>query len=505
MPPSFRLYNTRTRQMEDFEPLEQGKVGLYVCGMTVYDDIHVGHARAMVTFDMVSRYLRYRGWDVTFVRNFTDIDDKIITRAEERGEDPLALAERYIQRFHEDVAALGLLVPDREPRVTTTIDEIVAIIARLVDRGHAYPADGSVWFSVATFERYGALSGQNVDEMRSAETMSGKRAPQDFALWKAAKEGEPSWPSPWGPGRPGWHIECSGMVWATLGDRIDIHGGGLDLVFPHHENEIAQSECALGVHPWSRYWMHNGLLTSSGGQKMGKRLGNVFNVREALTLFPAEAMRLYYLQVHYRSPLPWSLEALPSALALLARLYEAREAAEAMGGDEPVDQVVSGLGKDAKRVAELADAFEGRFHEAMDDDFNTAKALGVALELARAVNRLSNHKKARRRGGPVARKALSAFRVLTDALGLLAQTSEAFQAEVTDKRLPTLGLTRERVQARIDERIAARKAKDWARADGIRDELEAAGIRVMDRGSDATEWRIRFREEEAEEPEAAVG
>ena len=496
MPASFRLYNTLTREVEDFRPVEPGKVRLYVCGMTVYDDAHVGHARAMVTFDMVTRYLRHRGWDVTFVRNYTDVDDKIIRRANERGEDPAALAERYIASFVEDVEELGLLRPTHEPRVTGSMPEIIAMIEKLVASGHAYPSEGSVWFAVETFPSYGKLSGQKVEELRSADPDPGKRAAADFALWKAAKPGEPAWESPWGPGRPGWHIECSAMAAKHLGEELDIHGGGLDLVFPHHENEIAQSECGHAHEPYARYWMHNGLLNMASGEKMGKSLGNVFNIKEALKLFPAEAMRIYYLQVHYRSPLPWSVDALPDALGLLARLYEAKENAAQMEGDEPLDRVVKELGADAARAVEMAEAFPARFHAAMDDDFNTAKALGYAFELARAVNRFANHKKAKKRGGPVAKKALAAFDALANGMGLLQMEPSAFIDEVKDKRLPALGLTREDVQSRLDARAAARVAKDWAKADSLRQELEDKGIAVMDR-ADGFDWRVRLDVREA--------
>jgi cysteinyl-tRNA synthetase len=500
MPSPFRLYNTLTRDVEPFEAREPGRVGLYVCGMTVYDHAHVGHARAMVTFDMVARYLRHRGWDVQFVRNYTDVDDKIIARANQRGEDALGLAERYIASFVEDCEGLGLVRPTFEPRVTQSIDAIEALIQKLIERGHAYASEGSVWFSVETFPSYGKLSGQRVEELRSGDPDSGKRAAQDFALWKAAKPGEPAWESPWGPGRPGWHIECSAMALKHLGEQIDIHGGGLDLVFPHHENEIAQSECAHDK-VYARYWLHNGLLTMSGGQKMGKSLGNVFNIKEALKLFPAEALRLYYLQVHYRSPLPWSLEALPDALGLLARLYEAKEVATQMEGDEPLERVVKELGADAARVVELSEAFPGRFYGAMDDDFNTAKALGYAFELARAVNRLGNHKKSKKRGGPVARRALEAFDVIVASLGLLQMAPSAFIDEVKDKRLPELGLTRAQVDAMLAARLEARAAKDWAKADALRGELEEKGIAVMDR-ADGVDWRVRLDVREGE-PDAA--
>jgi cysteinyl-tRNA synthetase len=486
----FRIYNTLSRRVEDFEPLEPGRLGLYVCGMTVYDHAHVGHARAMVVFDTFVRYLRHRGWQVRFVRNFTDVDDKIIARARENGEAPQALAQRFIDAFHAETELLGLMRPDEEPRVTERIESIRAMIEELVEKGHAYAAEGSVWFSVESDPEYGKLSGQKPGELRSADPESGKRSPADFALWKASKPGEPSWPSAWGPGRPGWHIECSSMARDTLGETIDIHGGGLDLVFPHHENEVAQSESAHGC-TYARYWMHNGLLTMSGGEKMGKSLGNVINVCDALVDFPAEALRLYYLQNHYRSPLPWGEHALAEALGMLARLYEAREVAEAMGGEEDADRVASDLGKDAQSVLELGRDFEARFHEAMDADFNTAKALGQLFELARGVNRFGNHKKAKKRGGPVVAPALEAFALVGEAINLMTMSSDGFQAEVKAKRLKTLGITPEEIDAELAARSQAREAKDWARADEIRDDLEARGIVIMDR-PDRVDWRVRL-------------
>ena len=331
----FRIYNTLSRTVEDFVPIQPGKVKLYVCGMTVYDDCHVGHACAMVVFDTFVRYLRHRDWDVLFVRNFTDVDDKIIARAAERGMEPMALAEKYIRHFHRDADALGLIRPDHEPKVSECIGEIQALIESIIANQHAYEDSGNVWFDVESYDQYGKLSHQNVDELRGADAAGGKRNAADFALWKSAKPGEPAWPSPWGPGRPGWHIECSAMSLKHLGERFDIHGGGIDLVFPHHENEIAQSECGNKC-SYANYWMHNGLLTMSSGQKMGKSLGNVFNVCDVLEVFPAETLRMYYLQNLYRSALPWSDTSLSDALGMLARLYEAREKAEAMGGLKPL-------------------------------------------------------------------------------------------------------------------------------------------------------------------------
>ena len=490
MPASFSLYNTLRRKVEDFEPLNPGKVGLYVCGMTVYDHCHVGHARAMVVFDTFVRYLRHRGWEVTFVRNFTDVDDKIIERASKKGQEPLAFAQTYIDSFYEDMDSLGLVRPDHEPRVSTTIENIVALIQSLMDREHAYVADGNVWFAVETDEAYGKLSNQKVDELRNPDDFSGKRAPADFALWKAAKEGEISWESPWGPGRPGWHIECSAMAKSCLGDTIDSRGGGLDLVFPHHENEIAQSECGNDA-PYARYWMHNGMLTMSSGQKMGKSLGNVINIRDALAEFPAEGLRLYYLQNHYRSPLPWSAEALPEALGMLSRLYDAREKAEAMGGSEDADTVSKQLGEDAQKVLELGRSFEERLHAACDHDFNTAQALGHLFELARAVNRFAGHKKAKKRGGPVVAPALAAMNLVRDALGILGMETSAFHDEVKRKRLSALGVDRGFVEERLEARSKARADKDWAAADAIRDELAEKRIEVLDL-ADGVEWRVRL-------------
>jgi cysteinyl-tRNA synthetase len=428
---------------------------------------------------------------VRFVRNFTDVDDKIIQRSAAGGERPDALAQRYIDRFHEDMRELGLVRPDVEPRVTGTIPTILELVERLVARGHAYAAEGNVWFSVPSFERYGSLSGQRVDDLQSSpDAGGGKRHPADFALWKAAKPGEPAWESAWGPGRPGWHVECSAMAWETLGTTIDIHGGGLDLVFPHHENEIAQSECGHGQ-LYARVWMHNGLLTMGDGRKMGKSEDNAIWIRELLRTFPAEAMRLYYLQSHYRSPLPFDGAALPEALGMLARLYEAREVAERMQGSEQADEVARSLGADAMEALTLGRALPDAMHAALADDFNTAAALGHLFELARAVNRLSNHPKALRRAGPVVAPALEAFATVGPALGLLTLSTAAFQDEIKHKRLPSLGLTAAEIDGLVAERAAARDAKDWAKADAIRDRLESSSIAVMDRAG-GSEWRIRL-------------
>jgi len=496
MPAPFRLYNTLSRSVEPFVPQTEGHVGIYVCGMTVYDRCHVGHARAMVVFDTFVRYLRHRGWDVNFTRNFTDVDDKIIRRAAEQDVDPVGLAAKFIDVFHEDAEALGLIAPDHEPKVSETIPQIQALIGSLISGGHAYESEGSVWFAVETFEGYGKLSGQKLDELLSDDAGAGKRHPADFALWKAVKPGEPAWDSPWGPGRPGWHIECSAMSKDRIGATLDIHGGGLDLVFPHHENEIAQSEAASG-HQYANYWMHNGLLTMAGGQKMGKSLGNVIDVADALLEYPAEALRIYYLQNSYRSPLMWSSTALLEALAMLARLYEAREVGEALGGSEDADRVASDLGQEALALLGMGRAFAKKVYAALDEDFNTALALAHAFDLARAINRFAAVKKARKRGGPVVAPALAGFAVLHEALGLFGLTTEEFHAEVKAKRLAAMGLTLEQVEGLLADRAQARADKDWARADAVRAELDGLGIVVMDR-ADGQDWRVRLSVESAD-------
>jgi len=496
MPRAFRIYNTLSRKNEEFRAIQPGKIGIYVCGMTVYDDVHVGHARAMVIFDSFVRHIRSVGWKVNFVRNFTDVDDKIIRRANDLGEEPLALAQRYIDRFHRDVDGLGLARPDSEPRVSTCIDEIQGVISRLVEKGHAYVSEGTVWFAVKTSAEYGQLSGQNVDELRSPDEVAGKRHAADFALWKAVKPGEPSWQSPWGDGRPGWHIECSAMAHKEIGENVDIHGGGIDLVFPHHENEIAQSECAQSS-KYVNYWMHNGMLTMDSGQKMGKSLGNVIPLWEALEKFPAEALRLYYLQSHYRSPLPWNAEALPDALAMLGRLYDALETAQELGGQGDADEIAGQLGKDAEALLSLGRGFSERYFAALDDDFNTARGLGCLFELARAINRFAGHKKARKRGGPIVAPALDAFLLVGETIGLMNMPVDAFHAEVKAKRLQVLGFTEAEVQSLLNERATARADRDWAKADALRDKLEAMSIVVMDR-PDGPVWRVRLRGDSGE-------
>jgi len=456
-----QIYNSLSRRKEEFVPLEAGKVRMYVCGMTVYDLCHLGHARVMVVFDVVYRYLRERGYDVTYVRNITDIDDKIINRANERGEHFSDLTERFIAAMHEDSEALGILPPAEEPRATGHMGEILAMIEVLIRKGHAYVADnGDVYYSVASFEGYGKLSGKDPEELRAGarvEVGEAKRDPLDFALWKAAKPGEPSWDSPWGPGRPGWHIECSAMSTSCLGNHFDIHGGGADLQFPHHENEIAQSEGATGE-PFVNLWMHNGFVRVNE-EKMSKSLGNFFTVREILDRYRPEEIRYFILTSHYRSPLNYDDEHLDNARSALTRLYTA----------------LRGL-PEARSAG--AQEFRQRFRAAMDDDFNTPEALAVLFDLVREINRVRTEDEAAAAalGGEV--------RHLGGVLGILQGDPETYlQGEGGAEGLSDAG-----IEDLIRQRADARKSKQWAEADRIRDELQAAGI-VLEDGAGGTTWR----------------
>ncbi len=470
------IYNSLTRKKDPFTPITPGKVRLYVCGMTVYDFCHLGHARVMVVFDMVTRYLRARGFDVTYIRNITDIDDKIIKRARENGEDIGALTARFIQAMNEDAAALGVLPPDAEPRATVHMPQILSMIGKLVERGFAYRAkNDDVYYHVRKFSPYGALSGKTLDELKigaRVEVGEDKDDPLDFVLWKAAKPGEPQWNSPWGAGRPGWHIECSAMSTACLGDHFDIHGGGMDLKFPHHENEIAQSEAATGG-KFVNTWMHVGFVRLNE-EKMSKSLGNFFTVREVLKKFDPEVVRYFILGSHYRSPLDYSDENLQGAKTALTRLYLALKDLPAMHRDVQVSREAGSR----ERPAEGAAAHDERFHAAMDDDFNTSGALAVLFELARDINKL------REEGKLAAAAPLgAALRRLGGILGLLQREPQAFlRGGAAD------GLTDEQIEALIARRTAARQGRNWAESDRIRDELKAQGI-ILEDTAGKTAWR----------------
>lgn len=456
-----KLYNTLSRQKEVFKPIEPGKVKMYVCGMTVYDLCHVGHARVMVVFDVVTRYLRASGYDVTYIRNITDIDDKIIKRAMENGESIQALTDRYIDEMHADADALGVLRPDLEPRATEAVDAMQQMVQTLIDKGLAYVADnGDVYYDVSEFEGYGKLSGRHIEDLRAGERVAvneAKTDPLDFVLWKAAKPEEPSWESPWGPGRPGWHIECSAMSADSLGHHFDIHGGGQDLQFPHHENEIAQSEGAHGCQ-YVNYWMHNGFVRIDD-EKMSKSLGNFFTVREVLAKYPAEAVRYFILMSHYRSPLNYAEDQLEQAKTALTRFYHS------LRDITP------------QKVAWQDDAeFAPRFAEAMDDDFNTALALSVLADVRQALNKA-------REENDQQKSAYLAGLLLAfgDVLGLFQQSAETF---LTSGQQDESG----KIEQLIIERNAARAAKDWGRADQVRDQLTAMGI-VLEDAAGKTSWR----------------
>ena len=451
-----QIYNTMTRKKEELIPLVPGEISMYVCGPTVYNFFHIGNARPFVVFDTLRRYLEYRGYKVKFIQNFTDIDDKLIRKANEEGITVPQVAERYIKEYYTDADALSVERATCNPRATEHIPQIISLVETLIEKGHAYPADnGDVYFSVRSFPGYGKLSGQSIEDLESGariDPTEHKKDPLDFALWKGAKPGEPAWDCPWGKGRPGWHIECSAMSMELLGPTFDIHAGGQDLVFPHHENEIAQSEAATGK-PFARYWMHNGYINVNN-QKMSKSLGNFLLVRDIGKEFDLEAVRLFLLGAHYRNPINFSRDLVEQSNAGLVRIRTARERlAEAKEG--PATDA------DASFIASL-DEFKKAFCDAMDDDLNTADAIGVLFDYTRAVNTFVTEPRSRE----ALDKAAELFDSITSVLGILQhQKAEEFPAEAL---------------ALLEERAIVRKAKDWARADAIRDELKAMGYAVED-------------------------
>ncbi|MAD54807.1 MAG: cysteine--tRNA ligase [Idiomarinaceae bacterium] len=454
------LFNTLTREKETFTPREAGRVGMYVCGVTTYDLCHIGHARTYVAFDVVVRYLRKIGYDVTYVRNITDLDDKIIKRAAENGESFDALTQRYIDEMHRDFAALNLLEPDVEPRVTQHMDDIIRMIESLVTQGYAYQADnGDVLFDVSTFDDYGRLSRQNLEQLQAGarvDVEASKLDPLDFVLWKKAKAGEPSWHSPWGEGRPGWHIECSAMNKAHLGETFDIHGGGSDLTFPHHENEIAQSCCANQTN-YVNYWMHSGMVQVDD-VKMSKSLGNFFTIRDVLNAYDAETVRYFLLSSHYRSQLNYTQDNLEQAHAALERLYTALRGLTPEQPDE-----------------NLRLPYWNQFTDAMNDDFNAPEAMSVLFELVREIN------KARDNDAERAAQLAHVLIELADVLGLLQQSPESFLQGGADDEVAL-------IEALIAQRNKARAEKDWAAADDARDRLTEMGI-VLEDGANGTQWR----------------
>ena len=486
-----RIYNTLTNQKEAFTPLRPGAVHMYVCGITAYDVCHVGHARSALVFDAIYRYLRHRGYEVVFVRNFTDVDDKIIKRAQDEGTDSATISERYIKAFHEDMDRLGVERPTHEPRATEFIAQMIELVQRLIDAGHAYPAGGDVYFAVSTFPDYGKLSKRSLDEMMAGARIAvdpNKRDPMDFALWKASKPGEPSWPSPWGPGRPGWHIECSAMSAGYLGRSFDIHGGGMDLIFPHHENEIAQSEAAYGT-TFARYWVHNGFVNVNQ-EKMSKSLGNFFTIRQVLERHQPEVLRLFLLSTHYRSPVDFSQEAMGEAERRLGRLYQTLDQMEnvTVGDTSP-------FGTDSPEKAELEeriDQITARFQGEMDNDFNTAAAMGHLFDLSRALNRVHDACGGRPDAQTAALLVQGARRLREQAgiAGLLQRASGVFFGEQQRLHLAAAGIDEAEVKRLVAERTRARKEKNWTRADEIREMLDRMSVTLED-GPEGTKWRVR--------------
>ena len=461
---SLQIFNTLTRKKEIFVPLEENKVKMYVCGMTVYDYCHLGHARVLVSFDVIVRYLRSKGYDVNYVRNITDIDDKILNRANENGESFTSLTERFIDAMHEDEKRLNVKNPDSEPKATAHMAEILAMIQQLIDKGYAYAADnGDVYYSVDKFATYGQLSRKNPEELLAGARVDvddTKKDPRDFALWKSVKSGEVSWDSPWGEGRPGWHIECSAMSTCCLGNTFDIHGGGPDLPFPHHENEIAQSEGATGQ-KYVNYWMHAGAIRVNK-EKMSKSLGNFFTIREVLEKYPAEVVRYFLVSSQYRSQIDYSEDSLLEAQAGLERFYQA----------------LRGLNLSYSGAAKLEQSYVDRFHAAMDDDFNTPEALAVLFDLVKELN------VCRKDSSDRVVVLATTLKTLGDVLGLLQADPEQFFKQGGDND----GLLEADIEAMIVARAEARQAKDFAESDRIRDELLEKGI-TLDDGREGTTWR----------------
>jgi cysteinyl-tRNA synthetase len=487
---SLCFHNTLTGKDEAFTPLTPGKVGMYVCGVTVYDRSHIGHARALVTFDVIYRYLRFLGYDVTFVRNFTDVDDKIINRANERGISAQELSQLYIREFEEDMRALGCLPPTMEPLATQHIPDMISLIQELENKGMAYAVEGDVYYAVDRFADYGKLSHRQLEDMMAGarvEVDERKHHPMDFALWKSSKPGEPEWGSPWGKGRPGWHIECSAMSSRYLGQPFDIHGGGADLIFPHHENEIAQSEgaqdCAL-----ARYWLHNGMVTVEH-EKMSKSLGNFLTISEVLADRKSEVLRMVLLSTQYRMPLDFSTQKLDEAEKGLRRVYETLARIDATLPDSASSEIVQNQADQIDQVGSAASEAENspvldRFREAMDDDCNTPRALGVVFETVREANRALDAGQLDTL--PHIRHGLT---TIGNVIGLLQESPEDFLQRVKEEGLTGASLAPEDIEQLIADRAAARKARDFQKADDIRDQLQAQGIVLKDSAT-GTSWTM---------------
>ncbi|KAL7595335.1 cysteine--tRNA ligase, chloroplastic/mitochondrial isoform X1 [Lactuca sativa] len=482
------LYNTMTKEKELFKPKVDGKVGMYVCGVTAYDLSHIGHARVYVSFDILFRYLRFMGYEVNYVRNFTDVDDKIIARAGELGEDPLSLSRRFCEEFHRDMEYLHCLPPTVEPRVSDHMPQIIDMIKQILDNGRAYRVEGDVYFSVDEFPEYGRLSGRKLEDNRAGERVavdSRKRNPADFALWKSAKEGEPFWESPWGAGRPGWHIECSAMSATYLGYSFDIHGGGMDLIFPHHENEIAQS-CSACHKSNISYWIHNGFVTIDS-QKMSKSLGNFFTIRQVIELYHPLALRLFLIGTHYRSPINYSDVQLESASDRAYYIYQTLKDCEEVVGKEEVEEENIRLGAD---IVECIKSFNDVFVTSMSEDLHSPVVLSAMSDPLKTANDLLHTRKGKKQG--TRKQSLAAIeksiRNVLNILGLMPPTYHQVLQELREKALKRAKITEEEVVEKIHERNAARKNKEYERSDGIRKDLAAIGIALMD-SPEGTTWR----------------
>lgn len=491
---ALRFYNTLSRKKELFEPMVPGKIGMYACGVTVYDYCHIGHARSVVVFDVIYRYLKASGYDVTFIRNFTDIDDKIIQKANQEGIPWNEVAERFIDAYYEDMERLNIEKPTFEPRATEFIDEMVEMVKLLERKGFAYKVDGDVYFSVEKFPGYGKLSGRKLEDMLAGarvEVDSKKKNPYDFALWKASKPGEPAWESPWGPGRPGWHLECSVMSRHYLGETFDIHGGGEDLIFPHHENEIAQSEAAYGV-PFVRYWIHHGFVKVNR-EKMSKSLGNFFTIREVLERYHPEVLRLFLLSKHYKSPVDFSDATMLEAEKGLERIYSLLDSiSEKTRNTKETNSSESQVRDEYPELYDKAKEFPQKLKEDMDNDFNTAAVIGSFFELTRISNRYLEKLGGKKAKGPKWELLKLTEKVFLDngsVLGLFGENPREFLDNLRDKKASSLGIDVALVEKLIKERDKARKERDFARADGIRDRLRVLHVILEDTPS-GTRWRV---------------
>jgi cysteinyl-tRNA synthetase/serine O-acetyltransferase len=482
-----RIHNTMTGKKEDFIPVTPGHVRMYVCGITVYDHCHIGHARSSIVFDVMRRYLKYKGFQVTYIKNFTDIDDKIINRAKQEGIAWDQVAQKYIQEYYRDMESLGVAKADVEPKATEHIPEIIDIVNGLIEKGYAYEVEGDVYFEIEKFSDYGKLSKRDLDDMMAGarvDVREKKRNPMDFALWKASKEGEPSWESPWGPGRPGWHIECSAMSQKHLGDTFDIHGGGADLIFPHHENEIAQSEAYSG-RPFVKYWVHNGFITVDK-EKMSKSLGNFFTIKEILNKFDAEVIRFFLLSTHYRSPIEFSDEQLRESEISIDRFYTtSARITDFLKQDHSREKTTT----DEKLLTDLLEKFRDKFSEAMDDDFNTALSIGHIFELIRVLNKYLDSKPVGMKAVELASKTRDFLTEAGGVLNIFRRTPEEWSKSLKAFKCPDLA--EEFIMSRIRERQVARENKDWAASDAIRKELEERGIILEDKKG-GTGWKVKI-------------